>query len=144
MKRSNIAILLSLLLCAVGCAWAGPQKDAKAGALAGAWDCVAHGSVQGDVPFTLTLQQDHETLTGTITTADGELPIASGSYKDGALQILMEADGAKYTVKGKLDGAQLSGQWTKEGDDGNQGGAWEGKRSSAPASTPAAPSKPAR
>ncbi|HEV3277656.1 MAG TPA: hypothetical protein VG860_12635 [Terriglobia bacterium] len=141
MKRPNLTILLSLLLCALGCAWASPQKDAKAGALAGSWDCIAHGSVQGDVAFTLMLQQDHETLTGSVKTADGDLPITTGSYKDGALDIVMDSPDAKYTIKGKLDGGQLSGQWTKEGDDG-QGGAWEGKRSAAPAAN--APSKPAQ
>jgi hypothetical protein len=141
MKRSSLTVLPCLMFFAIGSLSARPQKDAKSNPLAGAWDCVAHGSVQGDVPFTLTLKQDQDSLTGSITTADGELNFTSASYKDGALEIVMDTPDAKYTVNGKLDGDKLSGQWSKEGDDGKQGGPWEGKRSTAAPAT-SAPAKP--
>lgn len=135
MKRSNVAILLSMLALALASASASAQKESKSNPLSGSWDCVAHGSVEGDVAFTLSLAQDQENLTGSISTADGDLTITSGSYKDGAIQIVLNAPDAKYTVNGKFDGDKLSGQWSKEGDDGKQGGPWEGKRS---ATAPAA------
>ena len=142
MKPPCVVMVLPVLVLATGTALASPQQDAKTNPLAGAWDCVAHDTVQGDVPFTMTLKQDHDTLTGSIGTAEGDLAITSASYKDGVFEIVMDAPDAKYTVKGKVDGDKLSGQWTKEGDDGNQGGAWEGKRSPAAPAT-GAPSKPA-
>lgn len=127
MKLTRLAILLPPLVLTAACLAVGAQNDTSP--LAGAWDCVAHGTVQGDVPFTMTLKQDKESLTGTIHTADFDLEISSGSYKDGVFEVVLNAPDAKYTVKGKVDGNKLSGRWTKEGDDGNQDGPWEGKRS---------------
>jgi hypothetical protein len=129
MKRLNLAIILCLMVFVIGSAVARPQKDAKANPVAGTWDCIAHGSVQGDVPFRLALEQNQDRLTGSISTEDGELAFTSASYNDGALSIVIATSDAKYAVNGKLDGDKLSGQWSKEGDSGKQGGSWEGKRS---------------
>jgi len=122
---------------------AGKEK-AETASLTGVWQCVAHGSSEGDVPFTLTLEQDGENVTGTIATADGELPIASGSFKNRALEIHSETEEARYLVTGELEAGQLKGHWSKTakpgaGDNqgGNQEGQWEGKRSAS--AKPAAP-----
>jgi len=134
MKRPTTTLGLLLLVVAVVVEARSGQGKPEPSSITGTWDCVAHGSTQGDVPFTLTLHQDKETVTGTIATGDGELPITSGSFKNSALEILVETDQAKYQVTGTLDGGQLKGHWSKKvilgaGDDqgGDQAGDWEGK-----------------
>jgi hypothetical protein len=97
----------------------------KAGPVAGTWECVAHGSVQGDVPFTLTLQQNKEMVTGTVATAQGEAAITTATYKKKVLDIHIEIPQGTYRVTGKLKEGRLSGDWSKDTD---QKGAWEGKR----------------
>jgi hypothetical protein len=129
MKCFATRVGMCLLLLAVSGVALGQKPDSKADSVTGKWECVAHGSVQGDVPFTLTLQQKGETVTGTIATADGELEITSGSYKNNALEIHCETDDAKYLVAGELKGDQLKGHWSKTGGGDDQGGGWEGKRS---------------
>jgi hypothetical protein len=39
------------------------EKEAKSDPLTGTWDCMSHGSSQGDVPFTLQLELDNENVT---------------------------------------------------------------------------------
>ncbi|MGO9270255.1 MAG: hypothetical protein ACLQOO_08385 [Terriglobia bacterium] len=64
MKRITTTLGLLLLLVAVVLqARTGPDKS-ELTSVTGKWECVAHGSAQGDVSFTLTLQQDKQTVTG--------------------------------------------------------------------------------
>ena len=141
MKRTWTVIGVCLLVVATANLVFANGKEPKPGPLTGTWECVAHSSVQGDVPFTLTLQQDKETVTGTIATADGELQITSGSFKNSVLEIRCETDQAKYVVTGKLEARQLKGHWSKKaipgaGDEGgDQEGEWEGKLSASAKST---------
>jgi len=138
MKRITITLGLLLLVAAAVVGARTPQGKSELTSVTGKWECVAHGSAQGDVPFTLTLQQDKETVTGTIATADGELQITSGSFKNSVLEIRCDTDQAKYQVTGTLEAGQLKGHWSKKaipgaGDEGgDQEGEWEGK-TSAPA-----------
>jgi len=134
MKRLATMLGMCLLLPVVSGVALGQKPNSKVNSLTGKWECIAHGSVQGDMPFTLTLQQKEEAVTGSIATADGELEITSGSYKNNALEIHCDTEGAKYLLAGELKGDQLKGHWSKTveqgGDEGgNQGGDWEGKRS---------------
>ena len=126
--------MLSLLVVAIAIEARTEKEKTELTSVTGRWECIAHGSPQGDVPFTLTLHQDKETVTGAIATADGELQIKSGSFKNATLEIRCETDQAKYVVTGKLGARQLSGHWSKTvnpgaGDDqgGDQEGEWEGK-----------------
>ncbi len=143
MKRTSITFVLLLLVLA-NPKWAGAAKqNSEKASLTGVWQCLAHGSVQGDVPFTLTLHQDGENVTGTIATADGELQISSGSFKNRTLEIHSETEDARYVVTGGLEAQQLKGHWSKtakpgagDGQGGDQEGQWEGKRS-APAKSSA-------
>jgi len=107
--------------------FAGQNKPS--GPLTGTWECTAHLSGQDDIPFTMTLDQNGETVTGKIATNDGELEIKTGTYKNGALELHMETDEAKYQVTGNLDGGQFKGKWSKDPD--GLAGDWEGKKSAA-------------
>jgi len=135
MKRITTTLGLLLLVAAMVVEARPGQDKSEPTSVTGKWECVAHGSAQGDVPFTLTLQQDKETVTGTIATADGELQITSGFFKNSVLEIRCDTDQAKYAVSGKLEAQQLKGHWSKKaipgaGDEGgDQEGEWEGKMS---------------
>jgi len=101
-------------------------KEPKAGPLTGTWECVAHSSAQGDVEFTLKLEQINEAVTGTFINSSGEYPLTSGSYKNGVLEIHLEAPDGNYVATAKLLHGQLSGHWSK-GQEAE--GGWEGKKS---------------
>jgi hypothetical protein len=129
MNRVGATVTGCLLVLTIASLVFGEEKKSKDAPLTGAWDCVAHLSGEDDIPFTMTLEQKGDAVTGKISTADGELEISSGSYKNGELEIHCETPEAKYHVTGKLDGGQLKGQWSKDSD--GLAGTWEGNKSTA-------------
>ena len=119
-------------VCVLVAATANPfckGKEPKPGPLTGTWECVAHSSVQGDVPFTLKLEQTKDVVSGTLTNSSGGYPLSSASYKKGVLEFRLDAPDGTYVATGKLTHGQLSGHWSK-GQEAE--GEWEGK-GSAPA-----------
>jgi hypothetical protein len=118
--------LISIFLLAVANVNLAFAKEPKSGPLTGTWECVAHSSAQGDVEFTLKLEQTNETVTGTFINSSGEYPLTSGSYKNGVLEIHLDAPDGNYVATAKLSRGQLSGHWSK---DQEAEGGWEGKKS---------------
>ena len=127
MKHIRILVGICLLFFAYACRVFGSEDNSNQGVLSGTWECIAHGSVEGDVSFWMKLEQNGETLTGSIGTNDGEITITSGSYKNNLLEIHCDTPDANYLVTGKLQQDRLTGHWAKGSE---QEGAWEGKRSS--------------
>jgi hypothetical protein len=109
----------------------GADKKSKPGPLTGTWDCTAHGTEQGDMPFTLTLEQSKEEVTGSVSSPIGGTEISSGTFKKNAVEIHINTPNGNYTLAGKLKKNQLSGEWST---DTNQKGAFEGKKA-APATS---------
>jgi len=103
------------------------QSKSKGGPVAGTWQCTAHGGTNGDIAFTLYLDQDNETVTGSVSSSMGDAEIASATFKDGALEIHIDGGDETYILTGKLQDGQLSGQWS--GGD-TEKGTWEGKKGS--------------
>jgi hypothetical protein len=126
MKRTWTVIGVCLLVAALANLVFANGKEPKPGPLTGTWECVAHSSVQGDVPFTLKLEQTKEAVTGTLTNSSGEYPLSSASYKKGVLEFHLDAPDGRYVATGKLLHGQLSGHWSK-GEEVE--GGWEGKKS---------------
>jgi hypothetical protein len=131
MKRARIALILCLtVLGLAGPTMAQDTKSAqgtkgKGGPVAGTWTCTAHGGTNGDVPFTLYLEQDNETVTGSVSSSMGDAEFSSASFKDGTLEIHIDGGDETYVLTGKLQNGQLSGQWST-GD--TEKGTWEGKK----------------
>jgi len=121
MKRMaiHIGICLTLLLAAS----TAMAKD-KRGAMTGTWDCQAHGGSQGDMAFTLYLQQNKETVDGSISSPIGGTQISSGTYKKNMLEIHLDTPQGNYTLMAKFEKGKLSGTWTSDNDKG----VWEGKK----------------
>lgn len=118
----SLACLLSL--SAVSLAY-GADKKSRPGPLTGTWECTAHGTEQGDMPFTLTLEQSKEEITGSVSSPIGGTEISSGTIKKNAVEIHINTPNGNYTITGKLKKNQLSGEWST---DTNQKGSWEGKK----------------
>jgi len=126
MKRAWTLIGACLLVAATAYFVFAQGKEPAPGPLTGAWECVAHSSDQGDVPFSLKLQQNKEEVTGTFINSSGEYPLSASSYKKGVLEIHLDAPDGSYVATGKLAQDQLSGHWSK-GDEAE--GGWECKKS---------------
>jgi hypothetical protein len=126
MKRTWTLTCVVLLVAALTNLPLAKGKEPKQGPLTGTWECVAHSSAQGDVEFTLKLEQTNETVTGTFINSSGEYPLTSASYKNGVLEIHLDAPDGNYVATAKLLHGQLSGHWSK---DQEAEGGWEGKKS---------------
>ena len=128
MKR----MLTSLALCVAVLTFAGSltaaAKKPKPGPLTGTWECTSHGSSQGDMPFTLYLEQNKEVVTGSVSSPMGGTDLTSATFKKKTLEIRIDTPNGNYLVIGKLKNKQLSGTWSI---DGGEKGSWEGKQAAA-------------
>ncbi len=117
-----------LVICTTFNALAKDDKT-KPGPLAGTWECVAHRASQGDTPFTLDLQQNEESVSGSVNSAQGPAEI-SGTFKNDTLEIHIATDQGKYVLTAKLKENQLAGEWTHTNPENNNTskGTWEGKK----------------
>jgi hypothetical protein len=131
MKR--VRKMLMLCVTMIGLAGLALAQDARStsqskstgGPVAGTWTCTAHGGTNGDIPFTLYLEQDNETVTGSVSSSMGDAEFSSASFKDGTLEIHIDGGDETYVLTGKLQNGQLSGQW----NNGNtEKGTWDGKK----------------
>jgi len=128
MKRilTSLAVCLALV-CFAGIG-AAKDKKPKPGPITGTWECTSHGSSQGDMPFTLYLEQAKEVVTGSVSSPMGGTDITSASYKSKMLEIHIDTPQGNYVVMGKLKKSQLNGTWSM---DSGEKGTWEGKKTPA-------------
>jgi hypothetical protein len=126
MKRT--LIYLSIGLALLFAATAAMAKERK-GPMTGTWDCQAHGGSQGDVAFTLFLQQNNETIDGSVSSPIGGTEISSGTFKKNMLEIHLDTPQGNYVLMGKFNKGTLAGTWTTDSDKG----VWEGKKQVPPA-----------
>jgi hypothetical protein len=129
MKRSLIAVGICLMVLCVASFALAKDKKPKPGPITGTWECTAHGSSQGDMPFTLYLEQAKEDVTGSVSSPMGGTQISSGTYKKKVLEIHIDAPQTTYRLTAKLKKGQLTGEWS--GD--TEKGTWEGKKQPAQA-----------
>ena len=143
MKRLTVIVTLSLVVLAFAAAAAAQEKkDTAKGPLAGTWQCTAHGGPNGDLPFTLYLEQDGQNVTGSVSAPQGDADFASATFSDGKLEIHINGGDENYTLTAKLEGQALTGgEWSTEG---GEKGTWEGKKGTEPAAqgTPTPAAKP--
>lgn len=123
MKRT-LVILGACLMLVFSATVVAKEKKAKTGPLTGTWECTSHGSSQGDMPFTLYLEQNKEDVTGSVSSPMGGTELSSGSLKKGALEIEIDTPQGNYKLAGKLKKGRLNGTWSTE----DQKGTWEGKK----------------
>ena len=121
-------LIVSITVCLVALGLTGfaqsKEKSLKPGPLTGTWECISHGSSRGDMAFTLDLQQEKDTVAGSVTSPIGSSDLSSASFKNKTLEIQIESDKGDYVLTGKLKDGKLSGDWTH----GDEKGSWEGKK----------------
>lgn len=141
MKRNTVILTITLAAVALASvAMAQEKKAAASGPVAGTWQCTAHGGPNGDIPFTLYLEQDEKTVSGSISSPMGDTDLSSASFADGKLELHINGGDENYTLTAKLDnGALTGGEWST---DGGEKGTWEGKKGEAPAQTAQPAAKP--
>lgn len=129
MKRilTSLAICIAVVFFAATCL--AKDKKPKPGPITGTWECTSHGGAQGDMPFTLYLEQAKEVVTGSVSSPMGGTDITSASYKKKMLEIHIDTTNGNYVVMGKLKSGQLSGTWSL---DASEKGTWEGKKGAPP------------
>jgi hypothetical protein len=129
MKRAFIffGTCLTILCLAILCLAA--DGEAKPGELTGSWEGTATSAQQGEFPITMELEQNGETVTGSITAPDGTAGISSGTFKKNKLEFRIDAPEATYTVTGTLRKGELSGEWSS---DAGEKGTWQVKKKAEP------------
>ncbi len=125
MKR--IFIYFGICLAIIFAASLATAKD-KNGNLTGTWDCQAHGGSQGDMAFTLYLQQNKEIVDGSISSPLGGTQISSGTFRKKMLEIHIDMPQGGYNFLAKYEKGTLSGTWSND----TEKGPWEGKKQVAP------------
>lgn len=132
MKKPIGAVLVCIaFVCMVSLA-AIAADNAQPGPLTGTWNCVSHGGQQGDMNFTLDLQQNGENVSGDVSSPLGDADLSSGSFKNNQLTVTIDGDSDVYTLTATLKDGKLAGTWATSNSGGK--GTWEGKK--APASQP--------
>jgi hypothetical protein len=130
MKMKKMVPFVLCLAVVFGAALAlGKENKPKPGPLTGTWECTAHGGSQGDMPFTLYLEQSKGTLTGSVSSPMGGTEISAGTVKKSDIEIHIDTPQGNYQLTGKLKKGELSGKWTSD----NETGTWEGKKKAAAA-----------
>jgi len=127
MKRCLILyVFVGLTLSLLASMTLGNDKESP---ITGTWDCQSKGGPQGDMPFTLSLEQSGENVDGSVSSPIGGTQISSGSFKGNTLEIHIDSPDGSYVLIAKYDKDTLSGTWSI----GNDKGTWEGKKQAAPA-----------
>src|SRR5271157_461255 len=133
MKRVLRAIGLCLVVLSVTSLLAAKEIKAKPGPAAGTWECTSHGGTQGDMSFTLYLEQNGDTVTGSVSSPIGSTELTTSSFKKKMLEIHIDTPQGNYLLTGKVNKGQVSGSWSVDSGGGgeNTKGTWEGKKSAA-------------
>jgi hypothetical protein len=122
--RQMVPIVLCLTILFAAAFAEGEGKKPKPGPLTGTWECTAHGGAQGDMPFTLYLEQTKGTLTGSVSSPIGGTEISAGTVKKNEIEIHIDSPQGNYQLTGRLKKGELSGKWSSD----TENGTWEGKK----------------
>jgi hypothetical protein len=108
------------MIFALTCASASARGHKEA--LTGTWDCVSHGGAQGDMKFTLYLEQSKEVVDGKIKSPLGATDVTAGALRKNDLELHFDLPQGSYTLMGHLgkDGT-ITGGWSLDSDKGT----WE-------------------
>jgi hypothetical protein len=124
MKLKAVLSAIGLILLTLAVTAAAGEKKIKPGPLTGTWECQSHGSSQGDMPFTLYLDQSGEQVSGSVESPLGGTGITSATFKKKVLEIRIETPDGDYLLTATLKRDKLTGEWTHDPEKGT----WEGSK----------------
>jgi hypothetical protein len=130
MKRVLRAVGLCLVVLSVMSFLAAKEIKSKPGPATGTWECTSHGGSTGDTTFTLYLEQNGDTVTGSVSSPIGSTELTTASFKKKVLEIHIDTPQGNYVLTGKVNKNQVSGTWSVDSGAGGEktSGAWEGKK----------------
>lgn len=127
MKKTIGTLLVCIALaCVVSLAAA---DNTQSGPLTGTWNCVSHGGQQGEMKFTLDLQQNGENVSGDVSSPLGDADLSSGNFKDNRLTVTIDGNTETYTLTATLKDGKLAGHWSTS--ESGEKGTWEGTKAAA-------------
>lgn len=125
MRRYAVMSVLCVLFFGIFVIPSPAKEKAGSSPIAGTWKCVAHGGPNGDIPFTLYLEQTSAGLAGSVSSPQGDADLTSVTFKDNQLKIAIDTDEDNYALRATLADGRLTGEWYRNG---KKQGTWEGKR----------------
>ena len=114
MKRFITVLGVGVLVVFTASLGLAKEKKPKPGPMTGTWDCQSKGGSQGDLPFTLYLDQQKEVVSGSVTSPIGGTTISSGIYRKKKVEIRIEAPDTTYVLTGKYAKGKLAGTVTTD------------------------------
>lgn len=125
MKKHSLIILA--VCVALGCL---PILAAGASTepvnLSGTWQCVSHGGDQGNMPFTLTFEQNGQDISGHVSSQLGDADFSDGAFKNNHLHFVIQGAGDSYDLNADYKDGKLTGTWSTSAS--GQKGTWEGEK----------------
>lgn len=125
MKRIAVMPILLVSILAMISATSHAKEKTATSPVVGTWKCIAHGGPNGDLPFTLYIQQTATGLTGTVSAPQGDTDLTSVTFKNPHVKIAINTNQHNYSLTATLKDAKLTGKWSR---DGESEGTWEGKK----------------
>jgi hypothetical protein len=125
MKRIIPCLAACLALCCLAIAAYGAAGNSKSETLTGTWQCKSQGGTQGNLAFTLDLEQNGTTVTGSVSSPLGDADIASASFKNNTLHIEIDGSDSQYVLTAKYSSGKLSGNWHSTS---GEKGTWTGTK----------------
>ena len=112
MKHVGVLFSIGFLAFSVATGWGQEAKQQKAAGVSGDWEITSE-TPRGTMTRAVTFEQDGNTLTGSIETQGGSLPIQKGSV-DGnkisfAVVVSRGGNSFEMTYKGTVDGDTAKG-----------------------------------
>lgn len=125
MKRIAIMPILLVSVFAIVAFTSQAKGKAAPSPVVGTWKCIAHGGPNGDLPFTLYIQQTAEGLTGTVSAPQGDTDLTSVTFKNHQIKIAINTNEHNYILTATLKDGKLTGKWSR---DGQEEGTWKGTK----------------
>jgi hypothetical protein len=125
MKRIVPALALCLTLCCLAIGAYSETSGSHTQVLTGTWRCMSHGGSQGTMQFTLDLEQNGTTVTGSVSSPIGDADISSATFKNNTLHIEINGNDTQYVLTAKYDHGKLAGGWRATS---GEKGTWTGEK----------------
>jgi hypothetical protein len=143
-RRIMTLFVIALLMCGSSAVSAASfntslRAQDKPADVSGKYEGVAKSAALGEIPLTVEIKSEGGKISGKIDTAQGALPITSGTYADGKIMMKFDAGGTEGTVTAKPMGDKIVGEWEM----GGQTGTIELKKVTVAAAGPPAGAPPA-
>jgi hypothetical protein len=100
-----VTLLLTFLLFGLGLCWAADNP------VVGKWDCTATDDAGQTSNWTMTVKQDGDNLSGTLSGDPGEFELVDAKLDGNSFTFKVVVNDVSYTVQTTIDGNKLEGKY---------------------------------